>query len=278
VRVHSILLSQFWGVGYGNLRKSSPDDVRPRLVILGIGVFVALVLLYLANLFYIQSLLVVWGVAIILGTYIYDRRTHIRQGGTDRPGGPEKLSKLEADLASVEEKLSGSPSEDERRNLRMKEAALEQELRKLRWTEKEQEMEKMRLATGGTPLRALPVRQGFWQRRKQGKKERVHLVQSLDEALEAIGTESPEAARARLAIIAADLKAHYGALREAKDEGGSVGDYAAAWMVIYAVSRGTGVGVEVFKHVPRKEKSKLTGIIDLAVSRGVVGVSPERAV
>lgn len=53
---------------------SDLEDVRPKIALVGVVVVLALVFLYVVHIFYLQSLLVVWGGAIIWGSYIYDKR------------------------------------------------------------------------------------------------------------------------------------------------------------------------------------------------------------
>lgn len=249
------------------------EDVRTKLALIGLGVAVVLGMLYLANLLYIQSFLVVGGAAVILGTYVYDRGAPRGRGRGEAERLNVKMGSLQEDLASVEQKLAGNPSESERRSLRAKEAKLEQELRKLRWIENEHDIERMQAATGNTPLHPRPRRMGYRERRRKEARERSHLLRSLDEAKEVLKSEFPESARARVALIASDLKAHYGVLKGSEERSKSLGDYAAGWTVLHSVSRGNNVGTEVFRHVPRKVRSRLKAILDLAGSRGVFMLS-----
>jgi hypothetical protein len=248
------------------------EDVRPKLALLGLAVLASLVFLYLANLFYIQFLILVLGAAVILGQFIYERKAARQSEPGDGPAGAERATILREDLESVEQRLSGRVDESERRRLRLQEARLEQELRKIRWAAKEQDLEAVNHAAGAVPLRPLPPRPGFWERRRQDRLELGHLLRTLEEAEGVLAAEPPEAARTRIALVAADLKAHYGVLRDSSRRK-RLGDYGAAWAVLIAISRGETLEAGLFMHATRKAKPRLLALVDLAKSRGIAGVS-----
>lgn len=218
--------------------------MRRKIAIIGAGVVVALIALYLGHIFYIQSLLVVWGVAIMLGTYVYDRRAGKDQAGTS---ASQKGPSLVADLAEAQGGRGGRVDGAVRRDPRSTEAV-----------------------GGGAPLSA---RAGPRAQSIQDQKERSHLHEALEEAIEVLSTDAPDAARTRVALIASDLKAHYRAIHESGEGSVNSGDYAAAWTVLHAVSGGVGVDQGIFRHAPKDTKSQLRAILDLAVSRGAIKVS-----
>ena len=250
-----------------------PSDVRPKITLIAVGVVVALVVLYFAHIFYIQSLIVVWGVAIMLGSYVYDKAAREKREAGREARRSEREARLQQDLAEVERKMAGEKDQAKTRELRTAEARLERDLRNLRWAEKERAAERLRAATSGESLSPLPPRAGFWQRQRQAKRETGHLRMALDEAIGVLSSEPPASAKARIALIASDLKAHYGAIRGSKEGGNVAGDYADAWTVLYSISKGSGVGRDVFRHSPRMAKSKLNEILDLAELRGALEVS-----
>jgi hypothetical protein len=240
------------------------DNIRPRLIVLGVLVVVVLVILYLAHIFYIQSLLVVWGAAIMYGMYLYDRKAHVQAGTKKGEAAPERLARLEQDLASVEEKLAGEVDPQEKPRLRRWESRLLQEVRRARWEAREGDMQVVEKVAGGEPLRELARQKGFWERRSQTRAERGHLNEVLDEAIGVLREERGDAARTRIALIAADLKANHGALKSFSGRESGAGDYADAWAVLSSFAQGIQIDEGVFGHAERKTKARLTKIAKLA--------------
>lgn len=245
------------------------DDVRPQLALIGVLVVAALVLLYLANVFYIQSLLVVWGAAIISGSYVYDRRKSKRPSARKGGESQSRIATIEERLASVEERLANGGEDEDRADLRSQSSSMQRELRRLRWEARESDMEAMTVSLERKGLAPLPPAAGFWEKRRQRKEEQAHLVGALDQALGVLVSDPPDAARASMAMIAADLRANYGMMK-GSGRAGSLGDFGAAWGVLHSVSRGEAVDHATFFRASRLTKSRLTSICDLAAARGVL--------
>ena len=241
---------------------------RPYALILTI-VVVALALLYAVGLLYLQFIMVIWGVAVMAGIAVYERRKGITDQAPASLGEADRLIALQTNLAAIDERLSSSPGEDEARYLKARRAAVEQDLRKLRWTLREADLAKSRMATGQDGLKPLPPRREG-SRRGQEKRERSHLLDSLGEAEEVLATEPPESARARLELIASDVKAHHRLLRQLGPGGRNLGDYGAAWAALASVCKGVGLDYDVRAHASRKVRARLDGLLDLAASRGLV--------
>lgn len=248
-------------------------DERPRLLLLGAGVSAALAFLYAVGLFYIQFLLMVWGAAVIAGIAVYERRAG---AGASRGIGlrdADSWVRLQNDLAAVEEKLSKSRSDAEKQYLRLRRASVVQDLRKLKWTMRESELENLRRATAPQLLRPIPTEPGRWQRFRREKREERHLLDSLGEAQEVVATDPPDAARERLMLIAADVRAHYRLMKGLGYESRNIRDYAAAWAALYSIAKGVEPEHPMRVGASRRVESKIGGLLALAASRSLAGRS-----
>lgn len=236
---------------------------------LAVGVAAATTLLYFVDLFYIQFLLLVWGAGAIGGISLYDGRHRDDSAGAtlgETAGG----GRLEEELQDIDRKLTKAATGQEKQTLKRRRAYLELELRRLRWSMKELEMETIRRSAGAEPLRAIPVPPSWRQRRRQGKLEIRHLLDSLKEAEEVVALDPPGPGRVRLGLIAADLKASYGALKDMETPSKNQNDYGAAWGVIASISQGIRLESDARRHAPRGVKSRLGELIELAELRGFI--------
>lgn len=254
-----------------SLGSESPEGLLRPFALLGALVFVALLLLYVFDLFYLQFLLVVWGAAVMGGTVVYERRKGAFAESPMALGDAERLISLQKTLAAIDERLSESPGEEETLYLRSRKEEMGEELRKLRWSMREAGLESIRRASGQEGLRPLPPRRGPLRRRGQERLERSHLLDSLEEAEEVLATEPAESARARVEMIAADVRAHYYLLKELEPRSRNLGDYGTAWAALTTISKGMKLDHDVRLHASKRVRAKLDGLFDVASGRGLEG-------
>jgi hypothetical protein len=249
---------------------------RPYLIV-GSAAGGALALLFAVHLFYLQFILVVWGAVVVAGFTIHEKRT----GEAPQPflslGEADQLVSLQGKLAAIDRKMTKSDDEDERRYLRRAKEAVEQDIRKLRWARRESELEGLSRASGKEGLRPLRPRIGGEDRRRDEKREERHLIDSLGEAEEVLAVEPPESARARLEMIAADVRAHYNLLRALEHRGKILGDYATAWAALASILKRANLDHELRRHASRKVRGKLDALHDLAVEKGLVPAAADDA-
>ncbi len=255
--------------------KSPGDLLRPFLLIGGVSA-AGLVLLYVAHLFYLQFLLVVWGGAVMAAITVYERRTGDYERSPMSLGDADRLIALQETLAAIDDRLSRPRGPEEEQYLRARKAAVEQDMRKLRWSIRESGLQSLRRAAGQERLKPLPPGRPTLQDRKHEKREEGHLLDSLGEAEEVLAAEPGTSARARLELIAADIKAHYNLLKGLGSGSRYLGDYATAWVALASIARGVRLGREVNAHASRKVKARLDGLCDLAIARGLVARSMEK--
>lgn len=226
--------------------------------------------LFFAQLLYLQFMVLIWGAALMAVIVLYERES---KGEGSRPiglGDMEEWPRLTSDLAAVEERLSKAVREDVRQILRRQKAYLEQELRSLSWSIKEVNMERARFASSPQGLKQLPSGTGWWRRAQLGRRERAHLHECLELAAEAMLTDSEEAAKEELKLVANDLRAHYDLLKSLRPQSKTLGDYGTAWAVLTSISKGADSGVDLAKYASKRSRSRLLSLLDMAASRGLL--------
>ncbi|HKT22497.1 MAG TPA: hypothetical protein VJR06_07820, partial [Nitrososphaerales archaeon] len=178
---------------------------------------------------------------------------------------------LQETLATIDDRLSRPTGAEEEQFLRARKTAVEQDLRKLKWSIRESGLESLRGAGGQEGLRPLPTKQSPRQLRRADRAERDHLLRSLGEAEEVLASEPLGSAGARLALIAADVRAHYRLLKGLETTSRNLGDYAIAWAVLASVSMGAGLDRRVSSHASTRIRGRLEGLCGTAIARGLVG-------
>ena len=253
------------------------NDLRRKYALLGSGVLAALALLYAVHLFYLQFLIVVWGAAVMAGFVIHEGKRAGTEDGTTPSGDADKWVRLQENLSAVEEKLSKSTDEAELRSMRLRKASLEQDIRKLRWSLREKELGNLGLASGRERLSPIPAKIGTWQRWKRERREENHLLDSVLEAEEVLASEPPASARARIAMIASDVRAHLRLLEGLEYGSRNTKDYGTVWAALTSVAEGRSLQPSIRVHASRKVKSRLRRLLDLAAAKGLFGKVPAGA-
>lgn len=242
------------------------------MVFVGCGTIASLLLLFLAHLLYIQFVLLVWGGALIAGISIYED-AHPPERGRAEGADEDDQARLEADLAELKSMQSKASDPAERRSLRRKEEAVGLELRRLRWSQKEREMEIAERAFGQPLLRAIPRRGGWWARMQQSRKDLNVLVGYLDEVEGTLEAEPAQSALARLAKIASEVKGHLRLIGRREDRGAYGGEYATSWAFLASLSERRRPD-PVSRGTSRKVKSRLDNILRMAISLRLLDEGP----
>jgi hypothetical protein len=241
---------------------------KQRVAWLLVGLAVAaMVVLYFVGLLYIQFLIVIWSVVIILAMVVYDKDRH-RTGSTGSPG-TDRRSQLSSALADIDDRLSKTDREDVRQLLRRQRTQVEHDMRRLEWSARESEMAEGTPGAETQGLRPFPREAGWWEKRRQSRRETAHLRECLNLASEVLESEKGEAARESMKAVANDLRAHYDMLRTMRPASKSLADYRTAWGVLVAISQGTSPGAGFTKYASRTTRSRLQRILRVADSKGL---------
>jgi hypothetical protein len=232
----------------------------------------AVVLLRVFHILFLQSLLVVGSAAVMAGIVIWERHYPGDPDGGGQGGG--SLSRVKRELEFIDERLRTSKEEREKSFLRLRKIYLEQELRRLEWTQKEFELERNYGAAKGGPLKPLGRSAGTGVPRRRGKAEAKHLLEALDQSAQILAADPPASARTELGLVANDLRAHYGLIKGDNAHSQNLRDYFATWAVLTSFCQGTRPEIQVQDYASKDVKSKLEVLIRLAGSREVIPLPP----
>lgn len=229
---------------------------------------VGLVILYVLNLFYLQLILVVGSAAAMVGIVVWERRGAGNEVSGSGEGGAAK-AQLVKELDLVDEKLVASQDEQERGYFRIRKVQIEQEVRRLEWSEKEAGLDRSQVSQPG-PLRPLAPREKTAETPWDAKDEEKHLKDLLAGVSKALDKEAPGSVRAELDLAAHDLRAHYGLIRKRRSGSQNLRDYFASWAVMTAIRNGQIPEIQLENYASRDVRVKLEGLVRIAVSRNVI--------
>lgn len=234
--------------------------------LIGAGVL-AMIFLYFIGYLYIQFLIVIWSVVFVLAFVVYDRDAHQQQGS--RGGNATKKSQLSAALAEIDGKISETDREDVKKLLKRQRDQVEQDIRRLDWTMREQELANAEMISASVGLKPLPREPSWRERRREENLQSSHLRARLKDAAEVVSEEKGDAAKEELKALANDLKAHYDVMKSKKPGPAILDDYRMSWGVLTALSKGTSPDFDFGKYSSRRFRNLLRKLVEAAEASGL---------
>jgi len=257
-----------------------PRKFKSRVILLGVASAGAVIFFYLMGALAIQSLLVVWNIAIVLGIIIWEKEKlqNYKMNATSF-SRDEKWAGIEKDIRWTEDQLKDTYSRERRLALQSKLRALRSEKRKLEWKIKEESLNAL-YNTQNRPLKELdklpkyanlPQKATVADRDELREKTEKLDRKFLDELLKSAGAilkEEPGPSLGNaLGAICNDIKAHYNEIKKRDIYASSLCDYWVAMMIIQSVISGYVPDRKLLKYATKGYSSHFKQILKRAGSR-----------
>ena len=259
---------------------------KGRVALVLTGSAIATLLLLSHDALTIETLLVIWNVALFIGIMIWERekREKIANGQLSF-SDDERWTKIKKKIETLDQKLDKTKDADDKRALVNQKRWLENELRRVEWSIKESNLNGIYNANSGNMKRSdgrnrmrksdeplsSEERADLERRRdydpeaaallrkelEREVQERKSLERILDNAEAVVNLEPASSLAVALKPVANDFKAHYNAIKKRRGNSPSLSDYWVAWAVLLSITNDQGVDQGISKYCSKDFRPRM---------------------
>lgn len=231
---------------------------RQKYLAIAVGYIAACVMLYLCGALYIQFMLLFAAFALFGAILVNEKSNLLGRVPNANPTADESWSKTKKELDKVRDNIDRTKSPEQQRTLQRQRLNLENELRRIEWKVKENDMTRMYNASRGN-LRELPdLRKTAVENHTEvDRKYAIILDKLVNEAKKIIEKEPPASRQQALIPIANLARAQYNTLKKNSNDKENVrGDYFAVWATLSSYIAGVRIDTELSKYSSERFKKK----------------------
>ena len=246
------------------------------MILLGAVSLSATVALFFLGALAIQLLLVVWNISVVLGIIAWEKEKRRNYAlSANHFSQDERWATISKEIEWIENQIQRA-SDERRRVLQAKLLRLKNDLRRIEWKMKEEDLDALYKSQKPSLSELnkfsrdsiLPHDENADEKRmKSEKRERKYLDEVLASALEILKDEMDVSLSNALSPISNDLKAHYHEIKKRDSNSASLPDYWVALMIVQSAIARSKFDARVLKYASRQYVSHFSGILKIVDSK-----------